>query len=71
VQSVTDPIFEWPIHIQSSQWNLFQERILEPDQTQQELVDKIVTLTFNLDLAHQQIAAKNSTIEASNAQLAV
>jgi hypothetical protein len=71
VQSVTNPIFERPIHIQSPQWNIFQERIPGPDQTQQELVDKIVALTFNLDLAHQQIAAKDSTIEASNAQLAV
>jgi hypothetical protein len=71
VQSVADPIFERPIYIQSPQWNLLQERIPGPDQTQQELVDRIAALTFNLDLARQQIAAKDSTIEASNAQLAV
>ena len=71
VQSIANPIFKWPIHIQSPQWNLLQEQIPGPDQTQQELVDKIAVLTFNLDLACQQIAAKESTIEASNAQLAV
>jgi len=70
-QSIADPVFERPIHIQSPQWNLLRERIPGPDQTQQELVDKIAVLTFNLDLARQQIAAKDSTIEASNAQLAV
>jgi hypothetical protein len=51
VQSVADPVFERPIHIQSPQWNLLQEQIPGPDQTQQELVDKIAALTFNLDLA--------------------
>jgi hypothetical protein len=71
VQSIADPVFKWPIHIQSPQWDLLQERIPGPDQTEQELVDKIMALTFNLDLACQQIAAKNSIIEASNAQLAI
>ena len=71
VQSIANPIFKWPIHTQSPQWNLLQEQIPGPDQTWQELVDKIAALTLNLDLAHQQIAAKDSTIAASNAQLAV
>ena len=71
VQSIANPVFKRPILIQSPQWNLLQERIPGPDQTQKELVDKIAALTFNLDLARQQIAAKDSTIEASNAQLAV
>jgi hypothetical protein len=70
VQSIADPILEQPIHIQSPQWNLLQERVPGPAQAEQELVDKIAALTFNLNLACQQIAAKRSTIEASNAQLA-
>lgn len=70
-QSIADPVFERPTHIESPQWNLLQEPTPGPDQTPQDLIDKIATLTLNLDLARQQIASKDSTIEAANAQLAV
>jgi hypothetical protein len=70
-QSIADPVFERPTHIESPQWNLLQEPTPGPDQIPQDLIEKIAALTLNLDLARQQIASKDSTIEAANAQLAV
>jgi hypothetical protein len=69
-QAIGSPIFEQPVVIPDPDWNLLQPST-RSDQTKTELEEQIAKLTLSLDLSRQQIAAKNSTIESANAQLAV
>lgn len=72
-QAIGSPIFEQPVVIPDPDWSLIQQPTTSTrsDQTKTELKEQIAKLTLSLDLSRQQIAAKNSTIESANAQLAV